>query len=82
MVAGPNYETAAEAAALARLGGDVVGMSVVPEVLAARQAGMTVFGLALVVNVAGQAATTHEAVLAAAREAGPRAAALIAALLP
>jgi len=81
MVAGPNYETAAEAAALARLGGDVVGMSVVPEVLAARQAGMAVFGLAVVVNIAGQPATTHESVLAAAGEAGARAATLIGALL-
>jgi purine-nucleoside phosphorylase len=82
MVAGPTYETAAEAAMLARLGADVVGMSVVPEVLAARQAGLTVLGLAVVANAAGRQATRHDDVLARAAAAGARAAELITVLLP
>jgi purine-nucleoside phosphorylase len=51
-VKGPNYETRAEYRAFRRLGGDVVGMSTIPEVLAARSLGMRVLGLSTVTNVA------------------------------
>ncbi|HET7173993.1 MAG TPA: purine-nucleoside phosphorylase [Nocardioidaceae bacterium] len=53
MLHGPNYETAAEAAALARLGADVVGMSTVLEAIAAREAGLEVLALSMVTVVEG-----------------------------
>ena len=49
-VRGPAYETPAEVAMLARLGADAVCMSVIPEALAAAQAGIKVTALAVVVN--------------------------------
>lgn len=49
---GPNFETPAEIRAFKTLGATVVGMSVVPEVLAARQSGIKVLGLAWVSNMA------------------------------
>ena len=49
---GPNFETPAEIRAFKTLGATVVGMSVVPEVLVARQCGMKVLGLAWVSNLA------------------------------
>ena len=52
-VLGPSYETPAETRMLAQLGGDVVGMSTVQEVLAARQLGMTTCCLSFVTNMAG-----------------------------
>ena len=61
-VAGPQFETPAEAAWLARHG-DVVGMSAAPEVRAARAAGAACCLLALVVNRAA-AVGSHEDVLA------------------
>ncbi|MEX0817944.1 MAG: purine-nucleoside phosphorylase, partial [Pirellulaceae bacterium] len=51
-VTGPNYETRAEYRFLRRIGGDVVGMSTVPEVVAAAEAGMRVLALSAVTNVA------------------------------
>ena len=51
-VTGPSYETRAEYRAFRRLGGDCVGMSTVPEVLAAADCGMRVLGLSTVTNVA------------------------------
>jgi purine-nucleoside phosphorylase len=77
---GPSYETPAEIRMLRTLGADVVGMSTVPEAIAARHAGMEVVGIALVSNAAaGVLGTpiTHEEVLEAGREAAPRLAALI-----
>jgi purine-nucleoside phosphorylase len=62
-VAGPQYETPAEAAWLAGLG-DAVGMSAAPEVRAAAAEGMAVRLLAVVTNRAG-AALGHDEVLAA-----------------
>lgn len=50
-LAGPNYETSAEYRMARFLGADVVGMSTVPEVLAARHAGARVFAASVVSNV-------------------------------
>lgn len=48
---GPSYETKAEIRAFRMLGGDVVGMSTVPEVIIARHANMRVLGLSLITNM-------------------------------
>ena len=51
-VTGPNYETRAEYRFMRQIGGDVVGMSTVPEAVAAHRAGMRVLALSAVTNVA------------------------------
>jgi purine-nucleoside phosphorylase len=51
-LAGPNYETPAEIHSFRTLGADLVGMSTVPEVLAARHAGIRVLGISCVTNMA------------------------------
>ncbi len=51
-LAGPNYETPAEIHAFRTLGVDLVGMSTVPEVLAARHSGIRVLGISCVTNMA------------------------------
>jgi xanthosine phosphorylase len=50
--AGPNFETPAEIRAFKTLGADVVGMSVVPEVVPARHCGLKVVGVSVVTNLA------------------------------
>lgn len=49
---GPNYETRAEYRFLRRIGGDVVGMSTVPEAVAAASCGLRTLALSIVTNVA------------------------------
>jgi purine-nucleoside phosphorylase len=63
---GPNFETAAENAALGALGVSYVGVSTVLEVIMAHALGMNVLGLTLAANMAGDASVTHETVLEAA----------------
>ncbi|MGO4379443.1 xanthosine phosphorylase [Pseudoduganella sp. RAF19] len=49
---GPNFETPAEIRAFKTLGADVVGMSVVPEVVPARHCGLKVVGCSVITNLA------------------------------
>ena len=72
---GPNYETPAEVRMLAGLGGHAVGMSTVLECIAARWVGLEVCGVSLVTNAgAGYSGVplSHQEVLDAGAEAGPR----------
>lgn len=66
---GPAYETPAEVEMLRRLGADVVGMSTIHEVIAARALGLRVLGFSLVTNVAAGVGLSHEEVLEAGRVA-------------
>lgn len=49
---GPNFETPAEVAAARLLGGDVIGMSIVPEVIIGRYLGLRMMASAIVTNYA------------------------------
>ncbi|WP_457569815.1 purine-nucleoside phosphorylase [Desulfurobacterium sp.] len=60
---GPNYESFAEIKMLSMLGADVVSMSTVPEVIAAKFYGMNVAAVAVVANDTLDSKTTHEEVL-------------------
>lgn len=78
---GPSYETPAEVAYLRGIGADVVGMSTVPEVIAARALGLRVLGFSLVTNTAAGEGLSHEEVLEAGRLAGDALSRLLLAIL-
>lgn len=70
-VDGPRYETPAEIEMFARWGGDVVGMTGVPEVILARELGMCYGALAIVTNYAAgilKKPLSHEEVVRAVAE--------------
>lgn len=72
---GPSYETPAEVRMFERLGVDAIGMSTVPEVIAARAMGMRVAGMSCITNLAcgiTNDPVNHEDVLAVTREAAGR----------
>ncbi len=81
-VPGPNFETPAELRMLRGLGADAVGMSTVPEVIAARHLGMRILAIATVTDMAtgipGQIEhVTAEQVLEVANRTGARLGALV-----
>jgi purine-nucleoside phosphorylase len=81
---GPAYETPAEVRMLRALGADLVGMSTVHEVIAARHLGMSCLVLSLVTNPGAgvsDAPLTHDEVLEAGRSAAGRLRSLFEALL-
>jgi purine-nucleoside phosphorylase len=82
---GPSYETPAEIRALKRMGADAVGMSTVPEVMAARQLQRRVLAIATISNRAAGLAgkpLSHDEVLTAGRGASRNLADLLDAILP
>jgi len=79
-VSGPSYETPAEINAFSKLGASAVGMSTVPEVIAANHCGLRVSGLSCLTNFASGISPqplSHEEVTEASLKAKPK---LIAAL--
>lgn len=79
-VPGPNLETRAEYRVLRAVGGDVVGMSTVPEVIVARQLGMRVLGLSIITDLCLPDAlepASVDRILAVAAAAEPRFTALV-----
>jgi purine-nucleoside phosphorylase len=81
---GPHFETPAEIRMLRTMGADLVGMSTVLEAIAARAAGVEVFGLSLVTNLAAGVTgepLNHEEVLEAGRASATRMGALLSSLV-
>lgn len=83
-VAGPNLETRAEYRMLRAMGGDVVGMSTVPEVIVAVHAGMRVLGVSIITDLCLPDAlepATVEKIIGVAMRAEPHLTSLITGVL-
>ncbi|ADX72443.1 purine-nucleoside phosphorylase [Pseudarthrobacter phenanthrenivorans] len=81
---GPHYETPAEVQYAKRIGADLVGMSTALEAIAGRHAGMEVFGISLVTNLAAGISPqplSHQEVLESGEAAGPRISKLLAEII-
>jgi inosine/guanosine/xanthosine phosphorylase family protein len=82
---GPSFETPAEIRMFAKLGADAVGMSTVPEVIAANHAGMRVVGMSLITNLAAgisKEPITHAETLAVGALASEKMSRLLTRFLP
>jgi purine-nucleoside phosphorylase len=83
-VTGPCYETRAEYRYVHTLGADAVGMSTVPEAIAARHMGLKCFAVSVITDLGGQETAeevSHEEVVKVASEAGERLTGLIIELI-
>jgi purine-nucleoside phosphorylase len=81
---GPTFETPAEYGMIKAIGGDMVGMSTVPEVIVARHMGMDVFCVSVITDLGGPDvafAVSHEEVLNAANKAMPNVIAVVKGLI-
>jgi purine-nucleoside phosphorylase len=84
-VQGPSYETPAEIYSFRTIGADLVGMSTVPEVIAARHSGIRVLGISCVTNMAAgttDAPLNQEEVLEIAARIKPQFISLLRAVIP
>jgi len=82
---GPSYETPAEIRYLRTIGADLVGMSTIPEVIAARHMGIKVLAISCVTNMAAgilDKPLNHEEVLETTARVQADFVALVAAVLP
>jgi purine-nucleoside phosphorylase len=82
---GPSYETPAEIRYLRTIGADLVGMSTIPEVIAARHMRLKVLAISCVTNMAAgisDAVLNHEEVLATGERVKGDFVALLRAVLP
>ena len=82
---GPSYETPAEIRYLRTIGADLVGMSTVPEVIAARHLGMRVLAISCVTNLAAGVSgqpINHQEVLDTGERVRGKVLTLLRALLP
>jgi purine-nucleoside phosphorylase len=83
-LAGPSFETPADLRFLRIIGADAVGMSTVPEVVAARHGGTRVLGISGISNNAyldEDTATPHDEVLEAGKTLAPRISTLVRGVL-
>jgi purine-nucleoside phosphorylase len=83
-VTGPNFETPAECRLVRILGADAVGMSTIPEVIAARHMGLKVFAVSIITDMAVDGTMeeiSHEEVIKAANSAEPKMTRLLLELL-
>ena len=81
---GPTFETLSEYRMVAKLGGDCVGMSTVPEVIVARHMSLETFGISVITDMGNEESIetiTHEEVLEAAKNAEPHVRKLIKELI-
>lgn len=83
-VTGPTFETKAEYKMILAMGGDVVGMSTVQEVITAVHMGLPVFAMSVITDIGireDETVITHEEVLQAAKDAEPNFAAIFCELI-